>query len=653
MDKKWNLSNLPPKNNKDVAEFANNLFDIANQEKIRLGKNEDFLSYHSLYMGKTGGPENVQPGLIPVNLYMANVERTVAVITARKPVGVVEDLDGTKDDGCEDILSAKLQKWWINTGQQEKLRATAQAMEIYGFVSEKPAWDKNLSQPTIALNDPFAFFPAPGLYEDLDTDMPFMCYVYLRYVSEVEKEFGVKDIVPDEAYDLLGTVREEFKGSGYGPIDQSLTGTYDDPYTKKSGTESGSVDKKLERCLVKEIWVRDRSTKKVSEEHPVINPETGMPEMDENGQMIIQKITKTVAVYPDGIRKITIAETDNKGKNKSGYVVLDDSANPNINPALPVEVASTTHPWGRFPCYYTNSYRDQVSMWGFPAAVQTGDLIVKINQIISKLVNYVVGVMSPPLIVQRNCGITQEEIATQLEKTGRLLLMPTTPNARIEFMQIPNLPSTFFDVLNTLVGFFDRVYAIEDADRGQAPSGVIAASAIAALQERNQVLIQAKTTSVERLAEHRSRWCLGLYTNFGTSAETVDVAGEPQEFIGTRFAGRKFGYVVESGSIVHKTDLTIQEQSMELYQMGVIDRQALLETLNYPGWKEIVERSGEGQLDQALQILIAAGMPEEGAMQLKQYLMQPGQGPGGSKTEPTKTTASKTAKAGVPKAKQQ
>jgi len=633
MSEEWNLSNPPPKGHKDVAAFANNLFEISRLELERLGKHDDLLANYSLYRGKTvGGILGRSAGLTPVNLYFSNIERTVANITAREPVGEVVDLDGTDQDGVEDILDSKLKKWWKETNQQTKIRSSARTMEIYGITLEKPGWNKEQECPNIFISDPYTFYPAPGFYENIDTDILFASFTYLKYIKAIESEFGVENIVPDEAYDLLGTVREEYKGTGCTNLDVSLTGKYQDPMTKAGTSSKGASDKKLERCLVKEVWIRDYRKKTVSEEHPVIDPETEMPEMDEAGEMVIEKTTKTVQVYPDGVRKITIAATS--GGDHNGFVVLDDCANPNINPALDPEIAKTTHPWGRFPVYHANSYKDLVSLWGFAAAEQVGDLIVKINKIISRLINYVINVMSPPLIVQKHCGITREMIEGQLKKSGRLILMPTSPNARIEFMQIPNLPSTFFQVLEVIVGFFDRVYAIESADRGQAPKGVIAAAAIVSLQERNQELMQSKTSAVESLAENRSRWCIGLYQNFGTNVELVDVGGDPKEFIGTAFAGRKFSYVVESGSTTPRTSLQMQEIAKWLWETKAIDQRAVLEIMNVPDWKGIVERTGETQLDQALQILIDSGMPEEDAFELKQYLMQPDQGPGGEKENP-------------------
>ena len=648
MSEEWNLSNVPPVGHKDVAAFANNLFEISRIELERLGKHKDLLANYSLYRGKTiDGIKGRSAGITPVNLYFANIERTVANITAREPVGEVVDLDGTDQDGAEDILSSKLRKWWKETNQQTKIRSSARTMEIYGIIVEKPAWHKVLERPNITISDPYSFYPAPGFYEDIDTDIPFCTFAYLKYVDAMEKEFSVENLVPDEAYDLLGTVREEYKGTGSAGLDVSLTGRYQDPMTIAGTSGRGVSEKKLERCLVKEVWLRDYSTKIVTEEYPVVDPATEMPAIDEQGEMVVKIEKRKVKIYPDGVRKITIAATSSG--DTGGFVVLDDCANPNINPNLPVEIAETTHPWGRIPAYHANSYKDLISLWGFAAAEQVGDLIVKINKIISRLINYVINVMSPPLIVQKHCGITKEMIEGGLKKAGRLILMPTSPNARIEFMQIPNLPSTFFQVLEVIVGFFDRVYAIESADRGQAPRGVIAAAAIISLQERNQQLMQSKTAAVESLAENRSRWCIGLYQNFGTTSELVDVGGDPVEFVGTEFAGRKFSYVVESGSTTPRTSLQMQEVAKWLWETKAIDQRAVLEIMNVPDWKGIIERTGETQLDFALQILIDSGMPEEDAFELKQYLMQPGQGPGG---ESAKESATKGAKTGTTKAKQ-
>jgi len=200
--------------------------------------------------------------------------------------------------------------------------------------------------------------------------------------------------------------------------------------------------------------------------------------------------------------------------------------------------------------------------------------------------------------------------------------MPSTPNARIEFMQIPNLPATFFQVLELVVKFFDRVYQIEDADRGVGPQGVIAASAIVALQERNQVLMQTKTASIDYLAEQRSKWAIGLWQNWGIEEDTAEVTGDQIPFRMVNYINRKFNYVVESGSTTPKTSLQLQEMAKWLYEAKAIGQKGLLEAINWPNYKEEIERTAESQLDQALQILIDAGLPEDAAIKLKDFLIQ-------------------------------
>lgn len=624
IDPKWTLSNLPPIGHKDVAEFAYQLFEISRREKERLGKPQDFMNNYSIYRGNTDkvisgrkGFSQNSGGLTHVNLYFANIERTVSNITARNPVGEVVDMDGVHDQ-VEMVMSMQLKKWWKDTEQQLKTRASARMMEIYGITAEKPIRDPNSNRPDIMITDPFAFFPAPGNWDNIAEEAPYIGYLYLSYIDKIESDFNVSNVAPEEAYELLGQSREEIKSKSNATM--HTIGNYAEPMTIKSDMSKSVSDKKIDRGLIIEIWVRDNGVTEISETQPELDI-IGMPAVDENG--VAQTIVTTTSNKrcPDGIRKITI--TKSKDPVDGGYIVLDDSPNPNINYRhLDYGIDVThTYPWGRLPVYTANSYKDGMSIYGFAAAEQVGDLIKKIDLIVSKLIAYVINVMAPPLIVQQHCGITREMIENSILKSGRLILMPSIPNARIEFMQIPNLPNTFFQVLDLIVRFFDRVYQIEDADRGVNPAGVIAASAIIALQERNQVLMQTKTSSIDYLAEQRSKWAIGLFQNWGIEPEIAELAGERVQYRMVDFISRRFNYIVESGSTTPRTSLQLQEMAKWLYEAKAISQKGLLQALNWPGYKEEIERTAESQLDQALTILIDAGLPEEYAITLKDYLL--------------------------------
>ena len=646
IDNSWTLTKLPPIGHADVAEFAHLLFDTALRERERLGKPQDFYANYAIYRGaaqRTVSGRRGFPGSkgtqTPVNLYFANIERTVSNITARNPTGEVVDMDGYHDD-AENIMSLKLKKWWKDTDQQLKTKATAREMEIYGLTVEKPVRDADTNTPDSVVTDVYSFLPAPGNWGNISLEAPYICYIYDGMVDKIEKDFGVSDIAVEDTYALLGMDREDVKPQGY-RLKQTI-GNYGTPMTlvPNSGVLSG--DNLTKRGIVIEVWVRDTQTETVTESRPVLSAD-GIPLVGDDGQLMMEEYQVTDRRCPDGIRKITISRSADPTKN--GWVVLDDSPNPNINyrHLSSGNYVKDTYPWGRLPVYTANSYKDGISIYGFSAAEQVGDLLEKINIIVSKLIAYVINVMTPPLIVQQNCGITREMIESSIQKAGRLILMPTTPNARIEFLQIPNLPVTFFQVLEMIVRFFDRVYQIEDADRGEKPAGVIAASAIVALQERNQVLMQTKTSSIDFLVEQRSKWAIGLWQNWGIEEDYVDINGERTPFRPVNYINRKFNFVVESGSMTPRTSLQLQEMAKWLYEVKAIGQKGLLESLSWPNWKEEIARTAESQLDQALLILVDAGLPEESAIEIRDLLMHIRlQAQGGKKTSQNQPTQPKS-----------
>ena len=143
MENQWNLQKAPPPGHPEVADYAFELFEISRLEKERLNKPQDFLSNYALYRGQesktqiSGRRGRQRANITPINLYFSNIERTVAVITARNPTGEVVDLDGI-NDGSETVLSLQLKKWWKDTNQLPKTRHTARTMEVYGITKKKP-----------------------------------------------------------------------------------------------------------------------------------------------------------------------------------------------------------------------------------------------------------------------------------------------------------------------------------------------------------------------------------------------------------------------------------------------------------------------------------------------------------------------------------
>lgn len=630
--KEWSLTSLPPEGHDDVAKFAWELFEVAYEERERQGLPERWRANDKLRRGDPSQDKlknQKKKGFVPVNLYFANVERTLSHLTARDPIAEVVDMSGTSEEEetpADLLLTSKLRKWWKNTRQKPKLKTSGLRMESYGITIEHPYWDYTNKEANIAIMDCFSFFPAPGYYEDISTDLPYACNAYAEPIEGVESQFDVTGVEADDVYNILGEDREENRQMPLGSHAQSVNYSGDFKVVGDSRKDGLAIRQK--RALVVQVWVRDYTKETIP-----VKKETGVDE--ETGIPIIEENEVEQYKYPGCIRVITITNR--------GNLLLADKANPNVNKELPRSIAKKTHGWDHLPFYKANSYEDTVSIWGFSAAEQTEDLVNKISEIVSRMVAYVLRVMSPPLIVPQGIGITRDMIESRATKPN-LVLMPNRviPQNAIYHLQIPNLPADFFRVLDLIINFFDRIYAIEDVDRGQTPNRVVAASAIVALQERNAMLMQAKRESIEYLVEQRGGWAISFLQNFGTMEDSVDVQGELKPFVGIQYAGRTFQYTVESGSMMPRTSLMIAELAEAYYKSGAIDRQALLEITNFPRWKEILERVGEGQLSQALQILIQAGLPEEDAMALHQMLLEPQGGPGNrSQAGNTSKTAAK------------
>ena len=598
----YTLSNPPPKGHKDLAKWVWGLFEASYAEKERLGLMERWRSNYRLFRGNHWGGKARNKDKVTVNLYFANVQRTVANITAENPIAEVVDLDGNEDD-VDKVLSLKMKKWWNETEQQGKLASSTLNNENYGITIEKAVWDNANQRFIPVIMDAYSYFPAPGYFAD-NHDMPYEIHAYAVPIHEIERTFNVKDIVADDVKSVLGREdREQVRpniilaDSGVGIVHEQKR-------------DSLSTTDKQGEALVVECWMKDYSKRKVK---------TG--EFDEEtGKEILEE----ELIYPDGIRVVTVC-------NK--HIFLNDMPNPNVNFNLEHDKVKTSFAWGRKAFYKINSYEDTTSIWGFSAAEQTGDLNKKINEIVSRMVAYVNRVLFPTLVIEKGAGITKSMINN---KPG-LVLMPTRPNARIEYLAVPNLPSNFFEILSVLTNFHDRIYQIEDADRGKSPTGVTAASAIVALQERNAVLIRHKIRGAEYLCRMRGRWNISFLQNFSIQPERLILSNdEPYEFTGVSLAGRKFNYVVESDSTIAKASAYSQEQAVGLFKLNAIDRTALLGILNVPDREMIIERMGETQLDEAFSVLIEAGLEEDQAIELKQYLMQPQTTPK-EETRPTQT----------------
>ncbi|MCK5308989.1 MAG: hypothetical protein KAJ73_10280, partial [Zetaproteobacteria bacterium] len=227
MFEEYTIANPPPAtaDEKTVGDFVQDLFEKAEEEKARQGLMNKWTYSYSMYHGDHWQKNRFikkDKTKVSVNLFFANVNRTVSNITARKPVAEVVDLEGGEDgeeqevDGVrppamDAVLTARIRKWWKDTQQQAKLKETALKMEKYGITVEHPVWKPHKKDFDVIIMDAFAAFPAPGNWRNLDEQCPYFCNAYADLVENIEKRYWLDpgEVKADEVYSTLGEYREE------------------------------------------------------------------------------------------------------------------------------------------------------------------------------------------------------------------------------------------------------------------------------------------------------------------------------------------------------------------------------------------------------------------------------------------------------------
>lgn len=632
----WNLTSLPPKDDLDVGGYFFQLYQAALVERQRLGLKERWLDNYRHFRPGNASITDLLPGVrrgktkkLSLSILTANIQRTVANITARAPQATAHAAGGSSSP-YDEALTQKLKIWNNSENQQESLARSVTQQEVYGPTIEKMVYHRKSRAPDAVVLDPLAFLQAPGYYKN-PNDAPYVIHQYSEAVSVVEKKYGVKGVRAEDAYSVLGEEREKDRIVPAGTSQHSINASGN--YAPVKHPRPDGRPSLQDNCLVIEVWIRDYSTFTEVIQEEIRDPETG--------EVLVEEETREKYRYPGNIRVVTITN--------QGHMVLDDRMNPNINPELPDALVRNTYLYDKYPFFKGVSYEDPHSPWGFSMAELVGDINSAIDDLWSTITNYLRMCLHPPLVLPRDTGLNESHV----RYTPRLVLKPNSyqTSLGIRWLELPTPPSWLFQALDTLLTFFDRISQIEDAQRGQQPGGVIAASAIQQLQERSAVLIRAKIRAVDHLVRERGRCFISFYQNFATDPESVEVNGEQTTICGIDMAAMQFEYMVESGSTVARTESQEQQQAVQLYQLGAIDRRALLEKVNFDNWSEVIERMGENELDAALNILIAAGMPEESALELKKVLMQDQGGPGDKKGGSINGPGA-PAKPGTPKAEQ-
>jgi hypothetical protein len=169
------------------------------------------------------------------------------------------------------------------------------------------------------------------------------------------------------------------------------------------------------------------------------------------------------------------------------------------------------------------------------------------------------------------------------------------------------------DLFFTVAGTFD----LEQANT--PGSQVIAYKAIAALLERASTMMRGKIRNYGKLIRERGRMAVSLMQNWYTEDRYITFIEDGDEILATirgldLIVPMKLSVV--SGSTMPRSDVQKREEALDLYSKGAIDAEELLKSLNWEKYDEVITRMAKGPVNQFIELLIMAGLPEE----IAQYL---------------------------------
>ena len=658
LTEKWSIANPPPEGDEGVGKFFLGLFEAARAAKEAQNQPERVRMNYQLNRGAHWQSQQSQHKKYQVtfNLQAFYREKNVISMCSRDPkaeVKVVNEIplkslpaDGQEDGAIRDnlVMNTKLESLWAEAKLKRIHRRAIHLAETYGtqvsrFVPmlQPTKIDGEILYrclaPVIDPGDPSAHFPAPGnygqpcegAYHIVATIWPVATAkrFYRRTLPDgkvVEPNIQGNE---DLARDTLALDRQSMTPAVRTSI---LDGDgFSSDYVGSKNRSQGISESDGGKVLILECWIRDatQETIQVAVTEPV-RDETGAEMMDEAGKTLMQPAMRSV-VAPDGsqtMEPVTQPEQRDKYPGRvrmvtitaDGEHVLRDLPNPNVNSELSREFTQNTFLFDKFPFYKSVSYFDEQSFWGYSLAEQIGPLNLKIDELVSKLVSGAMMQIHPILVLPKDTGLSAKSIKIK----PNMIIQPAYSGMTkgIYFIEHPGMGQDAKWLLQFLLQQSDQLASHQEVDRGESPGGVIAASAITALQEQSRTMRENKIAESDAYIEWIGQCMISYLQNFHWEEETIIVQDKPVKFCGQDHIRYKYRYDVVKGSTFIQSDSQKRQDSIEEYKLGAIDTLQLLRDLGRSDAEEIFARMYGEPLAKAIEAMLNAKVitPQDAAL---------------------------------------
>lgn len=485
-----------------------------------------------------------------LNFLYQVVERKTALLTDSKPTITVTSrhIGGRLDPVCE-VLQKTVEAIFSEHHWDQKLTELIFMEQAFGICATNTCYDRSLDwgrgDIDIVVLDPRTFVFDPFVTRSYDLNSgEYFCLETVRPTSYLKEKYR------NRADDIKADYNTETSTSPFAKLRKLFANMTE----FRTGTEAASV---VPRSIVREYWIKDRTTRTSS------------------GDL----------AYPNW-REVVVA----------GGCIVEDGANPYIDGNIPIDLLD----WDF----------NIDSAYGFNEVGKLESPQLLLNKIIASIVDNVI-LMGNAIWIGDANALTNEQWDRLSNAPGEHVKV--RPGAALRREPGVPLPPYITQVVSFLLGSLEKLSSITEVMEGRRPGQLTSGVAIEALQLAASTAIRLKARQIENLIQRVGQKLIWRIFQYYTDDRVFTLVGDGQRF--ERFtyvrdiirqALEKEGLSITSAfkdfvlTVVPASSLALTNWqkgliAMQLYQAGAIDREALLEAVNYPNREEILARTLEKQ----------------------------------------------------------
>lgn len=527
-----------------------------------------------------------------INMIFQTIQSFVPILTDSRPKFEFLPQEPS-DQEFANFLNEACESDWTKNNWLFQVTEMLYDSHIYGtaFGSMNYKQGKEITEGDIVFQseDIFYCYPDPNCRDINDQYCKGFLIAEPVDVDILKKEYPNGKFVQPDLSDIIKSDKTDL--DGYSKLKMPI----DD--TKVVRESSGSVESiNARKALKKTLYIHDDSYDE--------NQKT-----DETGAVYYEQVKK----YPKG-RKIVVA----------GKVVLEDG---------PLGYED-----GKIPVAKLVNYILPREFYGESEISQ----LKGPQRIFNKLVSFTLDVLTlmgnPIWVVSTDSGLDVDGL---FNKPG--LIVEKNPGSEVRREEGVQLQPYVMQVIDRVREWFNEISGSSDVSRGAQPTGVTAAQAIADLQEAAQTRLRLKSRNLDSFLQQIGQMWLSRTLQFRdapqmyrltgsdgvnryfkmhietpideTGAPALNEMGQPRKIAVIQQFSEEGGAIpqVQQFEIKGSLDVRVQtgsalpfmkarklQDAKELFQLGIIDAEELLKTMDWPNWQAVLSRVQERMQAQAM-----------------------------------------------------